>query len=207
MPLRPRRTDLHPPHREDLAKSGITAETIVRQKIRSVPGRLRCPARVPGAERDHVDAAVAVRRSAWRLDGLCGVKVFPPLATPKGTTKYLQCRDSGSRLFFPVACRDRVLHCDEDCSRRGRKKSVAVSRQGLATVGFSGSTPGTCGARTRCCPTSTISDCTAAPSSSSSTATPRRTRGAPERRSVRRRPPSARRHGEVRADPGWLQGH
>src|SRR5262245_5448754 len=110
--------DLHPPHREDLAKSGITPETIVRQKIRSVPPHmidrlLRFPTpRVMSALLFPFPDPAGGFMDHIRL------KIFPAYRTKKRgqksqLVKYLQPKRSGCRLYFPLGTLARALDGDE----------------------------------------------------------------------------------------------
>jgi hypothetical protein len=67
------------------------------------------------------------------------LKVFPPLATERGTIKYLQPRGSQIRLYFPLATLPAVLQPDVPLWLvEGEKKSLATAQLGLASVGFCG---------------------------------------------------------------------
>jgi hypothetical protein len=76
-------------------------------------------------------------RGGWR--DFVRMKIFPAIATERGTIKYLQPRDSGVRPFFPLATLDAVLHSAEPVYVvEGEKKSLSVAQQGLPTIGLSG---------------------------------------------------------------------
>ncbi len=130
---------LHAEHLADLRKSGLTDETITIQKIRTIPPHMidqllgfEAPkvrhaylipfAHPPGGWMDHVR-----------------MKVFPAITTENGTTKYLQPRRSGARLFFPLATLERVLTGHEPLwVIEGEKKALAVAQLGFPAVGFEG---------------------------------------------------------------------
>src|SRR5262249_49721415 len=55
------------------------------------------------------------------------------------TVKYLQPRDSGVRIYFPLATLDAALHSTEPLYLvEGEKKALAVAQTGLATIGICG---------------------------------------------------------------------
>jgi hypothetical protein len=130
---------LHPPHLADLRKSGLTDETIARQKIRSVPPSAISP--LLGFPTPKVNSALlfpfANPAGGW-MDHI-RVKVFPTLKTRPGTVKYLQPRHSDVRLYFPLSALDQVLHGDAPILfTEGEKKSLSVSQLGVPAVGFCG---------------------------------------------------------------------
>lgn len=131
---------LAPEHREDLAKSGLTAETIAVHSIRSVP---------PTMIRSLIGFDVADVRSACLFPfrspsgGFMNhvrVKVFPPLKDAKGhTTKYLGPKGAPARLYFPITTMEAVLNGgDPIWFCEGAKKALAVAQLGLPVVGFEG---------------------------------------------------------------------
>ena len=62
------------------------------------------------------------------------MKVFPT-----GTSKYLQPRRSGVRLYFPPATLEAVLHASDPLFLvEGEKKALSVAQEGVPTVGFAG---------------------------------------------------------------------
>src|SRR5262249_42506789 len=92
---------LHPLHLADLRKSGITDDTVARQKIRTVPPHM-------------IDALLGFQmptiQHAYLIpfaDPRCGwvdhvrMKVFPSITTDSGTIKYVQPRRSDMRIYFP----------------------------------------------------------------------------------------------------------
>jgi hypothetical protein len=68
------------------------------------------------------------------------VKIFPPANDKDGhSIKYLQPKQSGVRLFFPLATLDRVLEATTPLWLvEGEKKALAVAQVGLPAVGFCG---------------------------------------------------------------------
>jgi Domain of unknown function (DUF3854) len=130
---------LAPEHLADLRKSGLTDETIRLQKIRTVPPHMID--QLLGFRAPDVQHAYLIPfpdpRGGW-FDHV-RMKIFPALATPKGTIKYLQPKRSGVRIYFPLATLDAVLHSSEPlyvCE--GEKKSLSVAQTGLPTVGICG---------------------------------------------------------------------
>jgi uncharacterized protein DUF3854 len=131
---------LHPEHRADLRKSGLTDETIRLQRIRSVP-----PAtigRLLGFDLPSIRSAMLIPfpDPAGGLMNHIRIKIFPPLKDEDGhSIKYLQPKHSGVRLFFPLATLDRVLRADSPLWLvEGEKKALAVAQLGLPAVGFCG---------------------------------------------------------------------
>ena len=130
---------LHPEGLADLRKSGLTDETIARQKIRAVPPDMidTLLGFVAPKVRHAYLIPFADPRGGW-LDYV-RMKVFPALETKKGTIKYLQPRQSGVRVYFPLVAVDAVLHSAEPLYVvEGEKKSLAVAQLGLPTVGICG---------------------------------------------------------------------
>jgi hypothetical protein len=130
---------LAPAHRADLHRSGLSAETIAQQAIRSVPPAMIGP--LLGFEARGVTSAYilpfADPRGGWLPH--VRLKVFPSLTTDAGTIKYLQPRGSGVRIFFAVATLDAVLRtADPLYICEGEKKSLAVAQLGLPALGICG---------------------------------------------------------------------
>lgn len=130
---------LHAEHLADLCKSGLTDATIKLQKIRTVPPHMID--QILGFEAPKVRHAYLIPfadpRGGW-MDHV-RMKIFPAITTENGTTKYLQPRRSGVRVFFPLATLDRVLEGDEPLwDVEGEKKSLAVAQLGLPAIGFCG---------------------------------------------------------------------
>jgi len=130
---------LDPRHRGDLYKSGLTDETIERQKFRSVPPHMFTA--LLGFDVPEIRSALLIPyadpRGGW-LDHV-RLKIFPSYTDARGqTVKYLQPRRSGARLYFPVASLPHLqtegpLHVVE-----GEKKSTLVAQLGRTAVGFAG---------------------------------------------------------------------
>jgi hypothetical protein len=133
------RSGLHPEHLADLRKSGLTDETIARQKIRTIPPHMID--RLLGFPEPKVQHAYLIPfpdpRGGW-MDHV-RMKVFPPTRTDDGTTKYLQPKDSGVRIYFPRATLDAVLRTTDSLYIvEGEKKCLAVAQQGLPCIGICG---------------------------------------------------------------------
>ena len=129
----------HPAHLADLRKSGLTAETIRRQKITDVPPGVID--QLLGFPTPKVTSAYLIPfadpRGGW-MDHV-RLKVFPAIETKDGTIRYLQPRRSGVRIFYPLATLDLVLHSTEPVFLiEGEKKALAVSQLGLPAIGLSG---------------------------------------------------------------------
>ncbi len=132
---------LAPDHRADLYRSSLTDATIAQQKIRSVPPHtidslLGFPA--PKVMSAYLIPFFDPRTGQW-MDHVC-LKVFPSHKDTKGhTVKYLGRRASGTRIFFPLATIDAVLHSTEPLYIvEGQKKSLSVGQLELPTVGMCG---------------------------------------------------------------------
>jgi hypothetical protein len=130
---------LQPEHRADLRKSGLTDETIRRQKIRTVPPDMIDP--LLGFPAPKIQHAYVIPfpdpRGGW-FDHV-RLKVFPSITTESGTIKYLQPKHSGVRIFFPRATLDNVLRsADPLYVVEGEKKSLAVAQLGRPTIGICG---------------------------------------------------------------------
>ena len=129
----------HPGHLADLRKSGLTDATIRAQKITDVPPGMID--QLLGFPTPKVVSAYLIPfadpRGSW-MDHV-RMKVFPPIATEKGTIKYLQPRHSGVRIYFPLATLTAVLHSSEPLYLvEGEKKALSVAQLGLPTVGICG---------------------------------------------------------------------
>jgi hypothetical protein len=150
---------LAPKHRADLDKSGLTAETIAAQMIRSVP--LDMIDRLAGFHVKNAQSAYllpfADPRGGWMLDHP-KLKVFAPDTDRTddvrgdqavedrrrqtwryngGARKYIARRRSAPRLFFPLATLPQALEGDAPLYLvEGEKKSLAVAQLGLAAVGL-----------------------------------------------------------------------
>jgi uncharacterized protein DUF3854 len=134
------RDSLAPEHLTDLRRSGLTDDTIQLHRIRSVP---------PHMIRQLVGFDVRAIHSAMLIpfpDPLGGfmdhirLKVFPSFSGTRGNlVKYLQPRDSNTRLFFCLATLRGILESDAPLwVVEGEKKALAVAQLGLPAVGFCG---------------------------------------------------------------------
>lgn len=133
------RSELHPEHLADLRKSGLSDETIVRQRIRTAPPDMI--SKLLGFDAPEIVSAFVIPfpdpRGGWMNH--VRLKVFPSFKTDTGTIKYLQPKRSGQRIFFPVATLDAVLHsADALYVTEGEKKSLAVAQLGLPVIGICG---------------------------------------------------------------------
>jgi Domain of unknown function (DUF3854) len=129
----------HPAHLADLRKSGLTDETLRRQKITDVP-----PSMIDvllGFATPKVMTAYVIPfadpRGGW-LDHV-RMKVFPSITTEHGMIKYLQPRRSGVRIYFPLVTLDAVLRSAEPLYIvEGEKKALSVAQLGLPAIGICG---------------------------------------------------------------------
>src|SRR5262249_2533044 len=130
---------MHPEHLADLRRSGLTDETIVAQKARTIPPHMID--QPLGSTAPKVRHAYLIPfpdpRGGW-MDHV-RMKVFPSIVTDNGTIKYLQPKRSGVRIFFPLSTLDAALHSTEDLYIvEGEKKALAVTQLGLPAVGICG---------------------------------------------------------------------
>ena len=133
------RADLHPEHLADLRKSGIGDGTIAIQKIRTIPPHMID--QLLGFPKPKVVSAYLIPfpdpRGGW-FDHV-RMKIFPTTRTEDGTTKYLQPKHSGVRIYFPLMTLDAVLHSSDPLYLiEGEKKSLSVAQLGLPAVGICG---------------------------------------------------------------------
>jgi hypothetical protein len=132
--------NLTPEHRTDLEKSGLTPVTIRQQLIRSVPPWMI--SKLLGFDLSGILSALLFPFPDPHGGFMNHVrmKIFPPLIDRKGhTIKYLQPKNSGVRLFFPLVTLDEALKGAAPLWLvEGEKKSLAVAQLGLAAVGFCG---------------------------------------------------------------------
>lgn len=131
---------LAPEHLADLRKSGLTDETIQLHRIRSVPPAMI--ARLLGFDIPIIRSAMIIPfpdPAGGFMDHM-RMKVFPPFRDKRGnTTRYLQPRRSGVRLFFSLLTLQEVLHGDAPLWLvEGEKKALAVAQLGLPAIGFCG---------------------------------------------------------------------
>lgn len=131
---------LAPSHLQDLDASGLTGETIRRQRIRSVPPGMI--SRLTGFEIPSASSAMLIPFPDPPGDFMdhVRIKVFPTLTDRAGhSIKYLQPRHSGVRLFFPFLQMPEALRGTVPLWLvEGEKKALAVAQLGLAAVGFCG---------------------------------------------------------------------
>jgi len=133
--------NLHPDHRADLVKSGITNESRVAQGIRSVPpsafDRL-LGFRVPSAVTSLM--LIPYPDPAGGYFDMFQVKLFPAIEDGDGRqTKYLQPRGMVPRAYFVRAVLPRVMDPGVPLYLvEGAKKAIAAAQLGLAAVGFAG---------------------------------------------------------------------
>jgi hypothetical protein len=131
---------LAPEHREDLAKSALSEDTIRAAFIRSVPPSMIT--RLLDLDLPGIRSALLFpfRSPAGGFMSHTRVKVFPSLTDRDGhTIKYLGPRGEGPRLYFPRAAMTAVLEDDRPVYLvEGVKKALAVAQVGLPAVGFEG---------------------------------------------------------------------
>jgi Domain of unknown function (DUF3854) len=130
---------LAPAHREDLAKSGLTPETIAAQRIMSIPPNMI--GRLLGFDIKDITSAMLLPYpdpAGGFMDHI-RLKIFPPVITDTGTIKYLQPKRSAPRLYFVQRVLELVQQTTEPLWLiEGEKKAAAVAQLGLPAVGFAG---------------------------------------------------------------------
>jgi hypothetical protein len=131
---------LHPEHRADLRKSGLTDQTIGLHRVRSVPPSMF--GSLLGFDMPSVRSAMVIPfpdPAGGFMDHI-RLKIFPPQRDRAGhSVKYLQPRRSGVRLFYPRITLEEMLHGHAPLWLvEGEKKSLAVAQLGLPAVGFCG---------------------------------------------------------------------
>jgi hypothetical protein len=137
-------------HRADLYQSGLTDETIERQRFRSVP-----PDMWPRLLGHWPSSRVISGYVLPYHDPIAGgwwphirTKIFPTLTskTGKKTTKYLQQGKRWqrwgyhpARLYFPILAAEKVLHSMADLYvTEGEKKATALAQTGVPVIAIAG---------------------------------------------------------------------
>jgi len=126
----------HSEHLADLAKSGLSTETILELGIHTVPPRwIR---KHLGFDNPGVESLLCFPYPG--VDGFCRDKVFPPLKGENGhTTRYLQRKGSGVHLYIPPRARAALtdpsvtLHVTE-----GEKKAAKACQERFPCIGLGG---------------------------------------------------------------------
>jgi hypothetical protein len=130
---------LAPAHRADLAKSGLTEETIRTHRIMSVPPDMI--RHLLGFDPTGVVSAMVLPfpdpTSGW-FDHV-RVKIFPTLIDRDGhQVKYLGPCGMAPRLYFPIPATAVLSGMAPVWLTEGSKKALAVAQLGLPAVGFEG---------------------------------------------------------------------
>jgi hypothetical protein len=126
----------HPEHWEDLLTSGLTPETIQAHGIYSArPNDI--PKLLGWAPKDLQSALVFPYPGQ---EGFCRIKCFPALVNLNGhTTRYLQRKGSGVRLYIPKLAasvvKDPAIPMDWT---EGEKKSLRANQDGFPCIGLGG---------------------------------------------------------------------
>lgn len=133
-----------PEHFDDVYNgSGLVPDLIAEQQLRSVPPNLIRPLLgfVPRAVRSALlFPFFDLADKELGLVDFVRMKVFPPSCDSEGrTVKYLQRRDTGSRLYVVKRVADAVRETTQPLFLiEGEKKAMAAAQHGYAAVGFSG---------------------------------------------------------------------
>lgn len=128
---------LHAEHLEDLRRSNLTDETIVKHQIFTFsPGDIP---RLLGFDPKSVRSAYLIGPPGFR-GGFFRLKVFPSYTDREGNrVKYLQPRASGVQLYVPIQDPKLLLNSSVPlwvCE--GEKKGLCASQLGLAAVAILG---------------------------------------------------------------------
>ena len=92
----------HPAHLADLAKSGLSAATILELDIRTIPPQWI--KKHLGLDNPSIESLLCFKYPGF--DGFCRDKVFPPLQGDDGhAIRYLQRKGSGVHLYVPPRAR------------------------------------------------------------------------------------------------------
>jgi hypothetical protein len=127
------------PHIQDLAKSKIDQEAALAAGIGTVPPDMI--SKVLGTcnygwALDKVDSLLAFPYPSLNGDGYFRVKVFPPIETKDGTTKYLQPAGSTNHLYLPPGVDPKGK--DPLYVTEGEKKSLCLTLHGFPCIGLGG---------------------------------------------------------------------
>ncbi len=131
---------LAPEHAADLAKSGLTEQTIREQHIRSVP--LTMIPQLLGFNPKKIISAYLIPfpdpAGGWLPH--IRLKVFPRYTDRRGrTVKYLGPAGVPPRLFLPLATLGKALAGDDELFLvEGCKKALSAAQLGLPAVGLEG---------------------------------------------------------------------
>lgn len=126
----------HPDHLADLARSGLTQETIAALGIHTVrPGDIP---RLVGWDPPGVTSALAFPYPGE--DGFARLKVFPPFTAKDGqTVKYLQRPGTGVHLYITPSARAVLADPTIPLTfTEGEKKAAALHQAGIPAVGLGG---------------------------------------------------------------------
>ena len=126
----------HPAHLADLARSGLTQETIEALGIHTVrPGDIP---RLVGWDPPGVTSALAFPYPGE--DGFARVKVFPPFTGKDGHTgKYLQRPGTGVHLYITPSAGAVLADPTAPLTfTEGEKKAAALHQAGIPAVGLGG---------------------------------------------------------------------
>jgi hypothetical protein len=126
---------LHPKHRQDLQKSGLSDETIIRAGIESI--RPQDIARELGFNPSGILSAYRIPYPGF--NGFCRYRVFCDEAYQERTAKYLQKKGTGNHLY--ITDKAKIVLADLDLPLylvEGEKKALKATQEGLPCVGLAG---------------------------------------------------------------------
>jgi hypothetical protein len=128
---------LFPEHREDLKKSGLSDDIIQQAGLHSV--KASALAELIGWVPPEVKSALVFPYHG-ETDGFCRVKVFPPYTAKDGSTaRYLQRKESGSRLYVPSPAQPVLSNPVIPLLwTEGEKKALKACQEGLSSLALGG---------------------------------------------------------------------
>lgn len=130
------RNKFHPDHLADLAKSGLTEQTITVLGIHS--GRPQDIASLVGWDPKEVESFLVFPYPG--MERFCRVKVFPPIRDKDDhTIRYLQRRGSGCHLYITPSAQAILNDPRQQLSiTEGEKKAATLHQAGIAAAGLGG---------------------------------------------------------------------
>lgn len=126
----------HPEHLADLAKSGLSEDTITALAIYSA--RPHDIPKLVGFDPPAVTSVLVFPYPA--VEGFCRVKLFPPITDKNGhTIKYLQRRGSGCHLYITPSAWPILNDPTKPLTfTEGEKKAAALHQAGIAAIALGG---------------------------------------------------------------------
>lgn len=125
---------LHPLHREDLHRSGLSDGTIELMAVRSVP-----PRDIDRLANGGLQGVESVLEFPYPSLNFSRYKLFPPLKTSDGTLRYFQAKGSGCHLYVLPPVAEKLTDVSEPLFIvEGEKKAAMAVQAGLSAIGIGG---------------------------------------------------------------------